>query len=156
MEFTRTSSGADLETLTAQAEKALRSAQRTVGREIAKVARRAVLADVRRRRRGGLSFSGMGVRLGASTTIAATASGVSVTVTAKPAGPWSIVEYGSRSHQIRPKRARVLVFDGVYTMHATHPGTRGSPVWAGAEGALDDAVTPVILDTLDEALRAVA
>ena len=156
MEFTRTTSGPDLETLTAQAEKALRSGQKVLGREIAKVAPRAVLADVKARRRGGLSFSGMNVRLGASAEVVPKSAGVTVTVVPEPAGPWAIVEHGAARHEIRPKRARVLAFDGVYAAHVTHPGTRGTRVWAAAFSALEDAVTPIILDTLDDALQGVA
>jgi hypothetical protein len=149
MELRATTTGADLEKLTAQTTKALKAAQRPLGREIARAARRAILADVRRRRRGGLGFSGMGTRLGASTKIQPGVQ-LTVTVAAKPAGAWSIVEHGSKPHVIRVRRAQALHFDGFYAMSADHPGTLGHAYWAGAETALDDAVIPVIDDAIEE------
>ena len=154
MEFRATTTGGDdLDRLTAQAAKALRGAQRGLGREIAKVARRAILEDVKAKR-GGLRFSGMRTRLGAKATVTP-GTVLTVNVAAKPAGPWAIVEYGSKPHEIRPRRARVLFFDGVYRMSANHPGTAGHRYWAAAETALDNAVTPVIVDAYDDAMEEV-
>lgn len=155
MEFKLTSTGADLDKLTSQAAKALTSAQRKLGKEIAKVARRAILDDVKGRRRGGLRFSGMNTRLGASSKITP-GSQLVVTMTAKPPGPWSIVEHGSRGHDIAPRRVRALYFDGIWSDSVYHPGTTGHAYWAGTETALDDAVTAVITDAFDNALEGAA
>lgn len=152
MEFHATSTGADLEKLTGQAAKALTGVQRTLGREIAKTARRAILDDVRSRRSGGLRFSGMNTRLGASTKITP-GSQLSVLVTAKPPGPWSIVEHGSRPHDIAPRSKRALYFHGMWSDSVYHPGTAGRPLWAGSEAALTAAVTPVIVDAFEDALE---
>src|SRR5436190_1932671 len=137
MEIKLTSSG-DLEGLTAEVDKSLRAANRRVGREIAKVARKAILDDVRGSRPGGLRFGtkrggGGRYRLGAKSTIVPSALGVDVTITATPAGFWSMVEYGTRAHEIVPRTGRALFFDGRFAAHVSHPGTSGHPYWAGAE-----------------------
>jgi hypothetical protein len=155
VEFRATSTGADLDKLTGQAAKALTGVQRTLGREIAKVARRAILDDVKAHRPGGLRFSGMNTRLGASTKITP-GSQLSVLVSAKPPGPWSIVEHGSRAHEIAPRAKRALYFNNLWSDSAYHPGTVGRPLWASSEAALDDAVTPVIVEAFEDALEGAA
>ena len=153
MDITITSSGADFAKLTADASKRLVASTRVLGRDIAKVGRRALLADVKRSRPAGLRFGRS--RLGASTKVDPNALGTTVILRASPAGFWSITEYGAVAHPIEPRRARALRFDGVYAAHVSHPGTTGRPYWASAETAIDDAVTPLIVDTADEALGVV-
>lgn len=156
VEFVLTTPGVDLDNLTGQAAKALIAGQRKMGREIAKVARRAILDDVKSRRRGGLRFSGMNTRLGASTKVTPSAQSTTVTVSAKPPGPWSIVEYGSRPHDIVPVRKKALYFAGLWSDSVYHPGTAGHAYWTGAESALDAAVTPVIIAVIDDLLEVAA
>ena len=147
----------NFEKLTANASKALASAQRELGRDIAKVARKAVLDDVKRSRRGGLRMGkrpdGGSFRLGARAIIEPSGTGVSVLLRARPAGFWSIVESGSAGHEVVPVGKRgALHFDGIYAAHADHPGTHGTPYWDRAEDALDRALTPVIEEAIDEAM----
>jgi len=156
MEFVLTSTGADPADLTSQVAKALIAGQRKMGREIAKVARKAILDDVKSRRRGGLRFSGMNTRLGASTKVTPSAQSTTVTVSAKPPGPWSIVEHGSRPHDIVPRRKQALFFLELYSDSVYHPGTRGHAYWAGAESALDAAVTPIITGIVDDLVEGAA
>lgn len=155
VEFRATSTGADLDKLTGQAAKALTGIQRGLGRDIAKTARRAILDDVKSRRAGGLRFSGMNTRLGASTKITP-GSQLSVLVTAKPPGPWSIVEHGARPHDIAPKSKRALYFNGLWSDSVYHPGTAARPLWASSETALLEAVTPVIVAAFEDILEGVA
>jgi hypothetical protein len=151
MEF-RAVAGTDLEKLTAQAAKGLVSAQRSIGRDVAKVARRAVLADVRANRPAGLRFGKY--RLGAKAKVEPAGQTVRVTLTGSPAGFWSMSEYGTVAHEIKPRFAKALNYGDVFYAHVHHKGATGHPFWYGAEPALDDAVTPVIFDAFDEALGA--
>lgn len=130
----------------------LTTAQRKVGRRVAAVGRAAIL-DEARSRRGSITLSGMGVTLGASAKITATPTAADVTLTAKPAGPWSIVEFGASGHTIRAK-GRALRAPGrdrrgsPHTAFASvaHPGTVAGRVWdaataGGADSKIERAVT---------------
>lgn len=153
MEIRLTSSG-NLDDATRQIEKSFRSVQRTLGREIAKVARKAILDDVKGRRRGGLSFSGMHARLSTKSEIQPRGMAVDVTMSARPAGPWAIVERGAAPHVIRARRGEGGLFvAGQFFEEVHHPGTTGLHVWDGAEPALDRAVGPAIEDVFDEAIE---
>ena len=75
--------------------KSLTKAQKDVGRSMADIGRRVILEEALRRR-GTLSMSGFKIkRLGASTHISATPTSTTVTIKAKPAGPWAIIERGT-------------------------------------------------------------
>ena len=144
--FTGADLGADLEAVT----KRLTADQRTLAREVARTSRKALIADVRARR-GTLSFSGMGTKLGARTRVNAAALGAVIYLDAVPAGAWSIVERGRGP--VRPINAEALHLGGdVYVEEVrraagTHPG-----LWGGAAGAVEDAVVPVLEAWADEAL----
>ncbi len=161
MEISVRSTGVDVSALTADVTKAFNRVQRDIGKQIAKTARSAVLGDVAKRRRGGLRFgtnraTGGRYRLGARTSIEPQGQSIVVTVTAVPAGFWSIVEFGSVEHEIRPRVKRALFFDELWSAHALHPGTAGIHVWDGAEAALDRAVGPVIAAAFDDAVEEAA
>jgi hypothetical protein len=64
VEISVRSSGADVSSLTADITRSFARVQRSIGKDIAKAARAAVLDDVRSRRRGGLRF-GTNARTGA-------------------------------------------------------------------------------------------
>ena len=146
--FDISSSGTDLQTLIGQQARALQGAQRAVGRDIAKIGKKAILDDVKSRR-GSLSM--MGGRLSVKAKTAAGPGGADVTLSASPAGPWTIVDSGADAHEIRPRKG-ALRFDGRFAARVHHPGTRGTRVWSNAETALDRALTPTIEDTFDEAM----
>ena len=75
--------------------KQLTKAQKDTGRKMAGIGRR-VLLEAALRDRGTLSMSGFKIRrLGASAHVAATPTSTTVTIRAKPAGPWAIVERGT-------------------------------------------------------------
>lgn len=152
----------DVSKLIADTGKSLRKAQRELGKPIAAAARAAIRDDVRNVR-GSLRFgtnpkTGARYRLGITSTIEPTATGVNVIVTPskQTAGFWSIVEYGSRAHEIVPKTKKALFFLDLYSASVWHPGTTGGFYWAGAEQALDRAVAPLIEHTVDEALGVAA
>jgi hypothetical protein len=87
-----TSSG-DLTASVADLTRAMRAANREVGRQLGTVARKAQTAGVKAVR-GSATLSGMRVTLGARAKVFAGADRVTVDVTANPPGPWSIVETG--------------------------------------------------------------
>jgi phosphopantetheinyl transferase (holo-ACP synthase) len=120
----------------------LETATRKVGRDVAKVGKKA-LAD------GAGTFRGK--KLTASTKQQVSGRRTTVIFHAKPAGAWAIKESGAKAHQIKPKRAHVLSFDGIYAAHVSHPGARGHQAWTQAGDRLESAVEPAIEDDYDEA-----
>ena len=86
-------------------ERDLRNAQVAAGRAVAKVARKELLDDVRSSR-GHLRM--MGGRLGVKVELDANTTSSLVTLSGSPAGPWSIVEFGTKAYDIKPKRKQVL------------------------------------------------
>ena len=137
--------------------KQLTKAQREVAKTVAGVGRRVILEQAKQRR-GTLSFSGMNVkRLGASAKITATPTRAVVKLTAKPAGPWAIVERGSDPHEIAPKVKRALFYDGRFAAHVSHPGARGFHIWdaataGGGDSEIERAVTAVFDRNVEEAM----
>jgi len=118
------------------------SATRRVGRDVAKVGKAAIAS-------GEATFRGK--KLTASTRQQVSGQHTTIIFHAKPAGAWAIRESGAKAHMIRPKRAKVLHFDGGFAMSAHHPGARGSRRWTKAGDRLEDAVEPAIEDVYDEA-----
>lgn len=149
------SSSGSLEDALDDLNRALTKAQRGVGRTMAGVGRRVIL-DEAKSKRGTLSMSGMNVkRLGASAKIRPTPTSVTVTLTAKPAGPWAIVEDGSRPHPIRPKVKQAVVAQpyGVFA-YVEHPGARGFHVWdAATAGGADSKIERAVANTFDAAME---
>jgi len=134
-------------------ERSLRAANRDVGRELAKVARKAQL-DAAKAARGSLTLSGMGVRLGVRARTFAGASTVTVEVAARPPGPWSIVESGASAHTVRARRARALRTPYGPRVSAEPKRQTGRRVWTRATEAaapvIDRAVDAVFDDALTE------
>jgi hypothetical protein len=139
----------DLNVQAAAIERSMRAAARTAGRDVAKVARKAILDDVRSAR-GTLSM--MTGRLGITTKVDARPVGAIVTLTATPAGMWAIVEYGTKAYTEKPRRAKVLAVGhgDVVGMTAHHPRRAGHRYWEGAEGALIAAVDPAVTEPFDQ------
>jgi phosphopantetheinyl transferase (holo-ACP synthase) len=106
-----------------------------VGRDVAKVGKAAIAA-------GEASFRGK--KLTASTRQQVSGTRSTIIFHAKPAGAWAIRESGAKAHMIRPKRAKVLHFDGRFAMSAHHPGARGRHAWSKAGDRLEDAVEPAV------------
>jgi hypothetical protein len=118
------------------------SATRKVGRDVAKVGKAAIAA-------GAGTFRGK--KLTASTRQQVSGRSTTVIFHAKPAGAWAIKESGAKAHMIRPKRAKVLAFEGRFAMSAHHPGARGRHAWSKAGNRLDDAVGDAVEDAYDRA-----
>ena len=124
----------------------LRTANRTVGRQVAKVGKAAIAKGAPRM---------FGQKLAVRTKVDARPDGASVTFQGKPAGGWAIQETGAKPHEIRPRRAKALTIDAAGTRctptipapAATRPGRRPAPGYA-------DAVDPAIEDVYDDALGA--
>jgi len=132
------------------AYKAQADAARLVGREATKM----ILDDVRRSR-GSLRIFG-GTRLGVKATVDATQVTSAVELRAKPAGPWTIVESGTKSHTIRPKRRKVLAIGkgNVIGMHAHVSGTRGGRYWTNATDRLGQQLDPLVERVVDAGMEA--
>ena len=130
---------ADLEAITRR----LTGEQRTLGRTIAKVGRKAILASVRSRR-GTLSFSGMGTKLGAQTRVIPSAAQAVVFIDAVPAGAWTIAEHGRAA--VVPRRRKALKIGTGFAMSADATTGRAG-LWAGAAAELDR----VVVDELETA-----
>lgn len=168
MDVSITRTGDSLEDALDDLNQAFTKAQRATGKRMAAAGRAAIL-DEALKRRGTLSFSGMNVkRLGASARIRPTPTSVTVLLTAKPAGPWSIVEYGAKAHPIYPKRGRVgkggrpaalQLFDGsdFFAANVAHPGSPPFHVWTAATaGGADSKIELAVRDVFDTALDEVA
>ena len=94
MNVTVTSTGTLVEALD-DLNKSLTKAQKETGRKVAGIGRR-ILLEAALRHRGTLSMSGFKIRrLGASAHVSANPTSTFVTIRAKPAGPWAIVEAGT-------------------------------------------------------------
>lgn len=152
MDVTYTPTGS-LEDALANLNKAFTKAQRDVGRTVAGVGRRVIL-DEAKAKRGTLRMSGMNVsRLGASAKITATPTRAVVKLTAKPAGPWAIVEYGTVAHLIAPKTKKAVTAQpyGVFA-HVQHRGSRAEHIWqAATAGGGDSKIEKAVTSTFDEA-----
>jgi hypothetical protein len=118
------------------------TATRAVGRDVAKVGVKTIKSN-------GGRF--MGKALTARSKVQASTKHSSVTFIAKPAGAWAIVEAGTKAHPIKPKRAKVLAFNGRFAMSVKHPGTRGSHRWSRLEPKLAAAVNKPIERAYDKA-----
>ena len=91
-------------------------------------------------------------RLGASAKIRPTPTSATVTLTAKPAGPWAIIEYGTVPHVIKARfKDGLKVGNAVYD-EVNHPGARGFGIWAAATaGGGDSEIDRAIAATFDQA-----
>jgi hypothetical protein len=136
---------ADLEAIT----KRLTADQRGLAREVARAGRKAVIANTRSRR-GTLSFSGMGTKLGARTKVTAGGGSATTFIDAVPVGAWALAERGRPA--VKPGRVKALHWGDTFA--ASAKATSGTPgLWASAETALVDAVQPVLEAFADEAFE---
>lgn len=66
---------------------------------------------------------------------------------------WGLfVEFGADEHEISPKNAAALKFEGVYRAHATHPGVPAQPFLRPAFDEKSDEAEEAIIEALREAL----
>lgn len=136
----------DLTASVAGIERAMRAANREVGRQLATVARKAQTAGVKATR-GSATLSGMKVTLGARAKVFAGADRVTVDVTANPAGPWAIVETGRGPIKAH---GRALAIPGYPRASARGAaGRRGT--WDRATDHASADVTKAIEAVFDEA-----
>jgi len=133
---------AELERAAVRAQK---DAARLVGREASKM----ILDDVRRSK--GSLRGAFGVRLGVKSDVQATNVTSSVELRAKPAGPWAMVESGTKSHTIKPRKKKVLAVgkDDVIGMHAHVRGVRGGRYWTHATDRLSQQLDPIVQRAVD-------
>lgn len=152
MRITATSTG-NLAGVAAELERAAKRAQADAARAVGKQARKIILDDVRRAR-GNLRM--MGGRLGVKTEIDATAISSTVTLRAKPAGPWAIVTSGTRAYDITPRRREVLAagVGDVIGEHAHRRASTGRDYWTAATDRLEGKLDPIVEDIVDDAFEA--
>lgn len=153
MDFTVSTQGPTLAQLIDRSTRALQTANRTAGREIAKAGKKA-MGDVAK----GQGRRWYGRTLAVKFKVES--SPKSTTVTFNPArgqaGAWAIADKGAGGHVIRPKRRRgraALAFDGRYAALVHHRGARGVGTWGKAVKAVDKAVRPELEDVYDKALN---
>ena len=96
MRVTVSSKGADFGQLTRQVLTGLTQANRTAGRDIAKLGRSTVI-----KASGSPSFRGK--KLNVKTRTKARPDGATVEIYGSPAGAWTILDSGARAHPIRPQ-----------------------------------------------------
>ena len=148
MDFTVTAKGPTLESLTRDTVRDLRAANRTAGREMAKVGKAAIAKGAPRM---------FGRKLSAKATVDAWPSRCTVEFAPAKgqAGPWQIADTGRRGgYTVKPRRARALHYGGRFTM-VTHPGAvAGRHAWRQAVARLGRAVDKSVHDTYDDALGA--
>jgi len=134
-------------------ERSLKAANRELGRQLGKVARKAQLDGAKQARRS-LTLSGMGVRLGVRARVFAGPTRTTVDVEARPPGPWSIVESGAAGHTVRPRSKRAVTPPDGPRAHASPKRQSGRRVWTRATElaapAIDRAVDAVFDDELAE------
>lgn len=151
MDVTVTSTGS-LEHALDDLNRALTKGQKKAGADVAKVARKVILDEVKSRHRGTLSMSRMNLRaLSLATKTRATPTSATVKLTGKPAGAWAITEYGTRPHIIRPRANRdALTVKGAFYEEVQHPGARGFHLWDAATRAADDELGRSVEDAFDD------
>ena len=128
----------------------MRSTVRDFQAATRKVAAPVATAGVKAIKGTGRTFAGK--PLTARTTKRVTGSSATVLFLPKPAGPWAIMESGTKAHEIRPKRRQALHFGGRFASHAGHKGAKGKRLWSKTQAPLEAAVGPVIQRVFDTAL----
>lgn len=148
MKFAVTRTSGDLGSVAADLERAAIRAQRAAGQVVAKRGREVILNDVRSRR-GSLSM--MGGRLGVQVENRPSQVSTVVELSASPAGPWAIIESGTKGHTIRPRRKKVLAIakGDVIGLYATVRGVTGRRYWTQATEALDAELFPDVQRAAD-------
>lgn len=132
-------------------ERSMRAANRDVGRELGRLARKAQL-DAAKQVRGSLTLSGMGVRLGVRARTFAGAVSTTVEVEARPPGPWAIVESGASAHTVRARRARALRTPYGPRVSAEPKRQTGRRVWTRATERAAPVIDRAVADLFDDAL----
>jgi hypothetical protein len=145
-----TQRGPSLDSLVAATVRDLRTANRTAGREIAKVGKKAIRAQAPKVG---------GKKLGATTRTRAHVDRAEVTFRANTVGGWMMHEKGTKPHPIRPKAGRrgrsnrrPALKLGRFAAHVNHPGTSGTGAWTKAVARLKTAIRPVVVDVYNDAL----
>jgi hypothetical protein len=128
--------------ITAACRAAARDAGRTAVKQIAATART-----------NGWRFAGG--RLGARVkSVDASLTGATAWVLPRPAGGWSVLEYGTGAYTITPRRRKVLAAgrdrDQVYGTKVNRKPLRGRRAWTRATDAID--VDRDVSDVFDRAL----
>jgi hypothetical protein len=148
VDFTVKAQGPTLGELTARSSRALRTANRAAGREIAKAGRKAMDAVPKGQ---GRRFYGRSLRVKYKVDSSPSGAKVTFNPAKGQAGGWAIAEAGASAHLIRPHK-RALRFAGRYAAVVHHPGTGGSGTWTRATKAVAKAVKPELEDLYEEAL----
>lgn len=148
MKFTVTRASGDAGSITSNLERAAAAAQRAAGQVVAKRGREIILNDVRSRRG---SNRMMGKTLGVAVENKPTQLQTNVSLAATPAGPWAIINTGTKAHVIRPRRKRVLAADrgDIIGVYADVRGVTGRHYWDTAVEALDAELFPDVKRAAD-------
>jgi hypothetical protein len=147
VQITVTTKGPGFDHVMRGAARDLRSANRKVGRTVARTGVAAI-------RKGAPTMWGR--KLSAKTKVDAWPDRAVVTFKANPAGGWAMQESGTRPHPIKARRRKALHWGGgdEFSLHVAHPGTSGHKAWTKAKARLVKAIKPEIEDVYDDALGA--
>lgn len=137
--------GPDVAGVVGDLERAMRAANRAVGRVLATDVRKAHNAAIKATGRG--TLSGMRVTLGVRTKVFAGPERITVDVVAWPPGPWSIRERGRAGVRAR---GRALGIPG-YPRRSARPAS-GRATWDQTIAAAEPAITEAIERTFDEVM----
>lgn len=166
MEFAIQVQGPTLAQLTTKAARALRTANRAAGRDIAKLGRKAMNDAAKSQ---GRRWYGRPLTVKWKVDSSPSDAVVTFNPSKGQSGGWAIAEAGASPHDIYPRRRRTgragdnmlrprngrqaaLFFDGIYAADAFHPGARGVGTWTKATKAIDKVIRPDLEDLFGEAL----
>jgi len=148
VEFTVTQNGPTLDALIRGTTRDLRAANRTAGRDLAKVGKSAIGKGAPRM---------MGRQLTAKAKVDAwpTRCSVEFNPAKGQAGAWAIADTGRRGgYTVKPRRRKALRLPGGFAAVA-HPGAvAGRQAWTRAVARLRKAVDRTVHDVYDDALGA--
>jgi hypothetical protein len=148
VEFTVTQKGPTLDALIRGTTRDLRAANRTAGRDVAKVGKAAMA-------KGAPHMFGKALTVKTKVDAWPTRCAVEFNPARGQAGPWQIAETGRRGgYTVKPRRRKALAFAGRFAM-VTHPGpVGGHKAWTRAVQRGAKAVGKQVGDVYDDALGA--
>jgi len=98
----------------------------------------------------------MGGRLGVKVEVDSNPTSSLVTLRATPAGPWAIVEYGTKAYDIVPRRAEVLATGGDIIGTKAHRQRRaGKRYWDAATSRLGSTLDQTVEDAVADEMGAI-
>jgi hypothetical protein len=140
--------GPSIDQLIDKMSRDLKGSMRTTAREVSKVGVKAFKGAA-----GVSHFGGYPLKFRAKK-VTANPTHALVEFQASPVGYWTIVTWGAKPHQIRPRSKKALSWDGHAARSVDHPGMSGNGAFTRGMTAAVNAMDDVIGDTVGEAIGA--